>query len=76
MYNAYTQQFDNGTNSGWTTYGAMSHNFYLYMRSYDDPRLGKFTQPAEGKVRSLLQNDTITKPNAKYALSHTFPGAY
>ncbi len=66
VYNAYTQQFDNGTNSGWTTYGAMSHNFYLYMRSYDDPRLGKFTQPAEGKVRSLLQNDTITKPNAKY----------
>lgn len=66
LYNANTQQFDNGTNSGWGTYGAMSHNFYLYMRSYNDPRLGKFTQPAEGKLRSLLQNDTITKPNAKY----------
>lgn len=66
IYNAYTQQYDNGTNSGWGTYGAMSHNFYLYMRSYNDPRLGKFTQPAEGKTRSLLTNDTITKPNAKY----------
>lgn len=66
VYNAYTQQYETGTNTGWGTYGAMSHNFYLYMRSYDDPRLGKFTQPAEGRVRSLLQNDTITKPNAKY----------
>jgi len=66
VYNAYTQQYDNGTNSGWTTYGAMSHNFYLYMRSYDDPRLGKFTQPAKDKTRSLLANDTLTRPNAEY----------
>lgn len=66
VYNAYTQQFDNGTNSGWTTYGAMSHNFYLYMKSYDDPRITKFTQPAEGKTRAILANDTLTKNNSQY----------
>lgn len=66
VYNAYTQQYDNGTNSGWTTYGAMSHNFYLYMHSYNDPRIAKYTQPAEGKARSILANDTITRPNAQY----------
>lgn len=66
IYNAYTQKFDEGTNNGWSTYGKMVHNFYLYMRSYDDPRIAKFTQPATGKMRSALKNDTITKVDDTY----------
>lgn len=73
LYGAYTQQFELGTNSGWGTYGAMGHNFYLYIASYNDPRLSKYTQPAVDFVtptgvdaRARLANDTIMQDSKDY----------
>lgn len=65
-YKSYMQQFELGTNSGFGTYPCMSHNFFLYMKSYDDPRLPKFAQIAEGDAMCLLQNDTLTRVNPDY----------
>lgn len=66
VYQPYIQKFETGTVDGWGTYAAMSHNFFLYMRSYDDPRLPKFVQEAKGKEMSILQNDTLTRVNPDY----------
>lgn len=65
-YKSYMQQFELGTNTGFGTYPCMSHNFFLYMKSYDDPRLPKFAQKAEGDAMCLLQNDTLTRVNPEY----------
>lgn len=65
-YSSYMQKFETGQNDGWGTYPAMSHNFFLYMMSYDDPRLPKFAQKAEGDARCVLRNDTLTRVNPDY----------
>lgn len=62
-YKSYMLQFELGTNSGFGSYPAMSHNFFLYMKSYDDPRLSHFVQEAKGDDRCTLQNDTLTRVN-------------
>lgn len=66
LYRTYIQQYDIGATTGYGTYGAMSHNFYLYMGSYNDPRFYKFVQRAEGTERARISNDTITRVNAEY----------
>lgn len=65
-YKSYMLQFEMGTNAGFGSYPAMSHNFFLYMKSYDDPRLPKFAQEAKGADRCILRNDTLTRVNPDY----------
>lgn len=65
-YKNFMLQFELGTNSGFGTYPAMSHNFFLYMKSYNDPRLPKFAQEAKGDDRCILRNDTLTRVNPDY----------
>jgi hypothetical protein len=62
-YTNFLMGMDQGTTSGWYTYPAMSHNFFLYMKSYNDPRLPKFVVRAEGSEMSIMNNDTITRVN-------------
>lgn len=62
-YRDFLNQMDAGTNTNWAVYPAMSHNFFLYMKSYNDPRLPKFTVPAEGNEMGMMNNDTITRVN-------------
>jgi hypothetical protein len=62
-YTNFLIGIDKGTTSGYDTYPAMSHNFFLYMKSYNDPRLPKFVIRAEGKEMSIMNNDTITRVN-------------
>lgn len=67
MYSRVTKEQENGAQPyGGYTYPAMSHNFYLYMKSYDDPRLYKYCQIPEGTNRPTLQNDTITRVNPRW----------
>lgn len=66
VYPSYIQKFETGTVDGYGTYAAMGHNFFLYMRSYDDPRLPRFVQEAKGDEMSILQNDTLTRVNPDY----------
>lgn len=65
-YKGFMQQYELGTNTGFGTYPCMGHNFFLYMKSYDDPRLSKFVQKAEGDAMNLLVNDTLTRVNPEY----------
>jgi len=62
-YKNFLQGIEAGTTSGFGTYPCMSHQFFLYMRSYNDPRLPKFVQRAEGNAMPMINNDTITRPN-------------
>ncbi|MCD8260993.1 MAG: SusD/RagB family nutrient-binding outer membrane lipoprotein [Bacteroides sp.] len=62
-YRDFLNQMDAGTNTNWTVYPAMGHNFFLYMKSYNDPRLSKFVEPAEGDQMAIINNDTLTCVN-------------
>jgi len=62
-YKDFLSQMDAGTNTNWNVYPAMSHNFFLYMKSYSDPRLPKFVQRAEGDQMAIVNNDTLTRIN-------------
>lgn len=62
-YRDFLNQMDAGTNTNWSIYPAMGHNFFLYMKSYSDPRLPKFVQRAEGTEMAMINNDTLTRVN-------------
>lgn len=68
MYRRVMIDIESG-NQTWSsyTYPGMSHNFYIYMKSYDDPRLTVFLNTPDMKFWHLLRDDTITAPSAKWS---------
>ena len=66
-YSDFLQKYESGQESGHGRYPAMSHNFFLYMKSYNDPRLPKFVREATvaGKDMPTII-DTLTRVNTKF----------
>ena len=62
-YIGFLKSFESGQESGTGRYPAMSHDFFLYMKSYDDPRLPKYVQKATGAKMPMI-TDTLTQVNA------------
>jgi hypothetical protein len=66
-YRDFLYKYESGEESGHGRYPAMSHNFFLYMKSYDDPRLPKFAKEATMANKDMPTIiDTLTRVNTKF----------
>jgi hypothetical protein len=63
-YKQFVQAYELGTNTsvGVTTYPRINQYFFLYLRSYKDPRLAVYGQRTDDAYRFKVTNDTLTRP--------------
>lgn len=67
FYDRVIKNIEAGTDTYGYTYPGMSHEFYIYLKSYNDPRLSKYADiPTETKYMPLLRQDTLTAPSTKW----------
>jgi hypothetical protein len=63
-YNQFLKTFEDGSNKNQGAYPCLNQYFFLYLRSYQDPRLTVYAKRAPDNSRFKVENDTITRPTA------------
>jgi hypothetical protein len=63
-YNRFLKTFEDGSNKSRGNYPCINQYFFLYLRSYNDPRLTVYAKRAPDNNRYKVENDTITRPTA------------
>jgi hypothetical protein len=61
-YNRFLRNFENGTNLSYGDYPSLNQYFFLYLKSYNDPRLTVYAQRPPYEDRFTVVNDTLTRP--------------
>lgn len=62
-FREFLRRYEDGTDRSIGRHPRINHYFYLYLKSYEDPRMAAYGKKAEGSNRFLVTNDTITRLN-------------